>query len=72
MTGIILTNAIVFASGPGLVFIVYPAALAQLPLPHVWAVIFFLMLIALGLDSQVRMLYMKRVEGWVDSMGSLW
>lgn len=40
-------------AGPGLVFIVYPAALATLPKPHVWAVIFFLMLITLGLDSQV-------------------
>ena len=34
-------------------FIVYPAALATLPKAHVWAVIFFLMLITLGLDSQV-------------------
>eukprot|EP00795_Rhopilema_esculentum_P002743 gene2743-962_t len=38
--------------GPGLVFIVYPAALSTLPQPHIWAVIFFLMLITLGLDSQ--------------------
>ena len=45
----------VYASliGPGLVFIVYPAALATLPHPNIWAVIFFLMLITLGLDSQV-------------------
>ncbi|OWF53554.1 Sodium- and chloride-dependent GABA transporter 2 [Mizuhopecten yessoensis] len=39
-------------SGPGLVFLVYPEVLARMPLPHLWAVIFFFMLFTVGLDSQ--------------------
>ncbi|KAL0272547.1 UNVERIFIED_CONTAM: hypothetical protein PYX00_005476 [Menopon gallinae] len=37
--------------GPGLVFIVYPAAIATMPCSVFWSIIFFLMLITLGLDS---------------------
>ena len=40
-------------SGPGLGFIVYPEALAQLPGQNVWAFIFFVMLLTVVLDSQV-------------------
>ncbi|XP_061606848.1 sodium- and chloride-dependent GABA transporter 2-like [Phyllopteryx taeniolatus] len=39
-------------SGPGLAFIVYPRAVAMMPMPQVWAVCFFLMIILLCLDSQ--------------------
>ena len=39
--------------GSSLVFIVYPEAISSLPVSQFWAVIFFLMLITLGLDSSV-------------------
>lgn len=37
--------------GPGLVFIVYPEAIAMMSGSVFWSIIFFLMLITLGIDS---------------------
>merc|ERR1712024_330402 len=37
--------------GEGLVFIVYSDAIASMPFSFFWAIIFFFMLITLGLDS---------------------
>uniref|UniRef100_A0A667Z9C0 Si:ch211-132b12.2 n=1 Tax=Myripristis murdjan TaxID=586833 RepID=A0A667Z9C0_9TELE len=39
-------------SGPGLAFIVYPQAVAMMPLPQLWAICFFVMIILLGLDTE--------------------
>ncbi|XP_068456295.1 sodium- and chloride-dependent GABA transporter 2-like [Clinocottus analis] len=58
--------SVVAESGPGLAFIAYPRAVAMMPLPQLWAVLFFIMVIFLGLDSEFVYL-----EGLVTSISDI-
>lgn len=44
------------AEGTGLAFIVFTQAIVELPAAPFWAVIFFLMLLSLGIGSQIGIL----------------
>lgn len=46
----------VVQQGPGLAFIVFPDVVTRLPLPPLWSILFFVMLITLGMGSEFALL----------------
>ncbi|KAL5012420.1 hypothetical protein ScPMuIL_010971 [Solemya velum] len=60
----------VVTQGPGLTFVAYPAAVAKLPVSQLWAVLFFLMLFTIGLDSQFGM-FETMTSAFIDEFPNL-
>ena len=63
--------------GPGLVFIVYPEVVSRFPLSQIWSIIFFMMLLSIGVGSQVTITLMphplhQRVNLVTSPMARVW
>ncbi|XP_050420522.1 sodium- and chloride-dependent GABA transporter 2-like isoform X2 [Adelges cooleyi] len=57
----------VVESGPGLVFITYPQVVLQLPGARIWAIVFFVMLAMIGIDSEFC-----NVESFITGLTDKW
>lgn len=65
----------VASSGPGLSFVTFPEAILFMPVPQLWAILFFFMMIILGLGSTfapVQMLTTTIIDHWPQLRQSEW
>jgi len=65
----------IVTSGPGLTFITYPEAILLMPGSQIWAILFFLMMLTLGLGSQfpgVQMISTSIIDHWPHLRNQEW
>jgi solute carrier family 6 (neurotransmitter transporter, glycine) member 5/9 len=65
----------VATSGPGLSFVAFPSAILLMPAPQVWAILFFFMMIILGLGSTfagVQMITTSIMDQWPQLRKKEW
>ena len=73
MKNILIVTDEIATSGPGLVFLAYPELVLSLPASFVWSILFFLMLLILGIDTEfccVESLVTFISDKWLDQLRS--
>lgn len=51
-------------AGPELSFVVYPTALTLLPFSNFWSILFYIIMILLGIDTQFG--FLDVLSGWIE------